>query len=74
MTTVYPGRTATPMQEKVHEQEGKDYDAGALDQPETVADAILHVLDLPGDATIPDVTVRPGARAPSHDSGRRSAS
>jgi NAD(P)-dependent dehydrogenase (short-subunit alcohol dehydrogenase family) len=25
--TVYPGRTATPMQEKVHAQEGADYDA-----------------------------------------------
>ena len=60
VTTVYPGRTATPMQQKVHRQEGKDYDAGAWTRPETVADAILHVLDLPRDATITDVTVRPG--------------
>jgi len=59
VTTVYPGRTATPMQEKVHEQEGRSYDAAAWIRPETVADAILHVLDLPGDATIPDLTVRP---------------
>ena len=35
------------MQEKVHEQEGKDYDAAEWITPETVADAILHVLDLP---------------------------
>jgi short-subunit dehydrogenase len=60
VTTVYPGRTATPMQEKVHHQEGKEYDAAAWIRPETVADAILHVIDLPRDATIPDVTVRPG--------------
>ena len=59
VTTVYPGRTATPMQEKVHEQEGKEYDAAAWIRPETVADAILHVLDLPRDATMTDVTVRP---------------
>lgn len=59
VTTVYPGRTGTPMQAKVHEQEGKEYDASAWIRPETVADAILHVLDLPRDATIPDVTVRP---------------
>ncbi len=59
VTTVYPSRTATPMQEKVHQQEGKAYDAGAWIRPETVADAILHVLDLPRDATIPDLTVRP---------------
>jgi short-subunit dehydrogenase len=59
VSTIYPGRTATAMQEKVHEQEGKDYDAGAWIQPGTVADAVLHVLDLPRDATITDVTVRP---------------
>lgn len=61
VTTVYPGRTATPMQAKVHEQEGKEYDASAWTRPETVADTILHVLDLPRDATMTDVTVRPGA-------------
>jgi short-subunit dehydrogenase len=60
VTSVYPGRTATPMQEQVHDQEGKEYDAGDWIRPETVADAILHVLDLPRDATIPDVTVSPG--------------
>jgi short-subunit dehydrogenase len=60
VTSVYPGRTATPMQERVHDQEGKEYDAGEWIRPETVADAILHVLDLPRDATIPDVTVSPG--------------
>ena len=63
VTTVYPGRTATPMQEKVHQQEGKAYDAAAWIRPETVADAILHVLDLPRDATIPDLTVRPAGVA-----------
>jgi short-subunit dehydrogenase len=61
VSTVYPGRTATPMQEKVHRHEGKDYDAGAWIRPETVADAILHVLDLPPDATISDLTVRPNS-------------
>jgi short-subunit dehydrogenase len=59
VTTVYPGRTATPMQQKVHDQEGKDYDAADWIDPETVADAILHVLDLPDDATIGDLTIRP---------------
>jgi NAD(P)-dependent dehydrogenase (short-subunit alcohol dehydrogenase family) len=63
VSTVYPGRTATPMQEKVHRQEGRDYDAGQWIRPESVADTILHVLDLPRDATVPDVTVRPGPPA-----------
>jgi short-subunit dehydrogenase len=60
VTTVFPGRTATPMQARVHEQEGKEYDGGDWIRPETVADAIRHVLDLPRDATIPDLTVSPG--------------
>ena len=59
VSTVYPSRTATPMQEKVHEQEGRTYDASRWISPETVVDTILHVVDLPADATIPDVTVRP---------------
>ena len=59
VSTVYPSRTATPMQEKVHEQEGRTYDASRWISPGTVVDTILHVLDLPEDATVPDVTVRP---------------
>jgi NADP-dependent 3-hydroxy acid dehydrogenase YdfG len=60
VTSVYLGRIATPMQQKVHEQEGKAYDAGDWGTPEAVAATILHVLDLPRDVTITDVTVRPG--------------
>lgn len=59
VTTVFASRTATPMQEKVHEQEGRTYDPARWLSPGTVADTILHVLDLSPDATIPEVTVRP---------------
>ncbi|MET1000017.1 MAG: SDR family oxidoreductase [Marmoricola sp.] len=59
VSSIYPGRVATPMQERVHEQEGKAYDEGQWIRPETVADAILHVLDLPRDATIADLKVSP---------------
>ena len=59
VTSVYPGRTATPMQQRVHDQEGKDYDASAWIDPGTVVDAVLHVLDLPDDATVIDLTIRP---------------
>lgn len=62
VTTVYPSRTATPMQELVHTQEGADYDESRWIRPGTVADTILHVLDLPADATISEVTVRPASR------------
>jgi short-subunit dehydrogenase len=58
VTSVFPSRTATPMQEKVHDQEGKDYDASDWITPETVADAIVHVLDVPPEATIPELVVK----------------
>jgi NADP-dependent 3-hydroxy acid dehydrogenase YdfG len=59
VTTIFPSRTATPMQEKVHEQEGRTYDASRWIRPGTVTEAILHVLDLPADATVPEITLRP---------------
>jgi NADP-dependent 3-hydroxy acid dehydrogenase YdfG len=59
VATIFPSRTATPMQEKVHEQEGRTYDPSRWIDPAVVADTILHVLDLPEGATIPEVTVRP---------------
>ncbi len=62
VSSVYPGRTATAMQALVHAQEGKDYDPDDWIDPATVAEAIRHVLDLPRDATIPDLTVKPGPR------------
>ncbi|MFC9647795.1 SDR family oxidoreductase [Streptomyces sp. NPDC056937] len=60
VTSVYPGRTASPMQAKVHQQEGKEYDAARWIDPGSVATTILTALDLPRDARIDDVTVRPG--------------
>ncbi|MFD7613816.1 SDR family oxidoreductase [Streptomyces sp. NPDC059828] len=60
VSSVYPGRTASPMQAKVHQQEGKDYDPSRWIDPESVATTILTALDLPRDAEINDLTVRPG--------------
>ncbi|MEW2522448.1 SDR family oxidoreductase [Actinacidiphila alni] len=59
VTTVFPGRTATPMQVKVHRQEGKAYDAERFMDPESVATAVLTAVDLPRDAEIVNLTVRP---------------
>ncbi|MEU6659728.1 SDR family oxidoreductase [Streptomyces sp. NPDC046821] len=60
VTSVYPGRTASAMQVKVHQQEGKPYDAARWIDPESVATTIVMALDLPRDAEINDLTVRPG--------------
>ncbi|GAA5154128.1 SDR family oxidoreductase [Microbacterium pseudoresistens] len=60
VTSVFPGRTATPMQEKVHRQEGEEYDPTRFVDPESVATTIVTALDLPRDAQITDLAIRPG--------------
>lgn len=60
VSTVLPGRTATPMQAQVHAQEGADYDPGEWIAAGTVADAVIGCVDLPGDAVLAEVVLRPG--------------
>lgn len=60
VSSVFPGRTATAMQERVHEQEGASYDPAAFIDPESVVTSMLTVLDLPRDAQIPELTIRAG--------------
>ncbi|GGK37335.1 short chain dehydrogenase [Pilimelia terevasa] len=60
VTTVYPGRTATAMQAAVHAQEGREYDPGRWIQPAAVAAAVRTALDLPVEAHLTEVTIRPG--------------
>lgn len=57
--SIYPGRTATPMQERVFQQEGRSYETEGLIDPESVATSILTMLDLPRDASITDLSIRP---------------
>ncbi len=59
VVSVYPGRTASPMQAEVHKQEGKLYDPSKFVQPEDVAALIVVALGLPLSAEVTDVSVRP---------------
>ncbi|MFS3129942.1 SDR family oxidoreductase [Nocardioides sp. Bht2] len=59
VSTVFPSRTATPMQESVHAQEGRAYDPTEWSDADTVAATIVHLLDLPTDSSINEVTIRP---------------
>jgi len=68
VTSVFPGRTATAMQAEVHAQEGRDYDPAQWIRPETVAEAVLHVLDLPRDAVLPELLLKPGPGGASAES------
>jgi len=57
--SVYPGRTATPRQKRLHEEEGKVYRPEALLQPSDVASVVIHSLTLPKTAEVTDIHIRP---------------
>jgi NADP-dependent 3-hydroxy acid dehydrogenase YdfG len=57
--SVYPGRTASPMQAAVHAAEGKAYTPDRLMQPEDVASVVVDALKLPRSAEVTDIHVRP---------------
>jgi NADP-dependent 3-hydroxy acid dehydrogenase YdfG len=57
--SVFPGRTATPMQEEVQRYEGNEYDPERFIQPRDIAAAVLNALALPRTAEVTDLHVRP---------------
>jgi short-subunit dehydrogenase len=57
--SVYPGKTASAMQQRAHELAGKPYDAESLMQPEDVAQMVLSALALPKTAEMTDLHIRP---------------
>lgn len=57
--SIYPGRTATPMQKEVHRIEGKAYKPDLLMQPEDVAETMVNALRLPRTAEVTDILIRP---------------
>lgn len=61
--TIYPGRTATPMQQRMHVDEQREWRPQSLAQPEDIAHAVVHALQLPRTAEITDLHVRPMLRA-----------
>lgn len=65
--SIFPGRTATPMQEKVHEMEGKTYDPDIFIRAQDVADVVINALLLPVTAEVTDLHIRPMAKAREHN-------
>jgi short-subunit dehydrogenase len=63
--SVFPGRTATAMQEAVVRFEGGDYEPEELLQPEDVAEIILASLGLPRTAEVTEIAIRPLRKTPS---------
>ena len=67
--SVFPGRTATAMQEAVCRFEGRDYEPANLLRPEDVAEIILASLSLPRTAEVTEITIRPLRKSPSRRTG-----
>jgi len=57
--SVFLGRTASEMQEKIYKQDERPYRPELLLQPEDVASVILNALSLPGTAEVTDIHIRP---------------
>jgi NADP-dependent 3-hydroxy acid dehydrogenase YdfG len=60
--TAYVGRTATPMQARVHAIEGRPFVAEELIQPADVAAVIVNALTLPRTVEVTDITMRPASK------------
>ena len=57
--SIYPGQTATSMQQSIYKQKGNIYQPERLLQPEDIADVITHSLMLSSTAEITDIYMRP---------------
>ncbi|MDQ6784185.1 MAG: SDR family NAD(P)-dependent oxidoreductase [Actinomycetota bacterium] len=61
VTSVFPGRVATDMQQDLRAFEGGEYRAEDYVHPNTVAQVIAGALRLPADASMHDVAVMPNS-------------
>ncbi len=57
--SVFPGRTATPLQAAIHGMEDKNYRPERLLQPEDVASVVINALCLPRTAEVTEIDIRP---------------
>jgi NAD(P)-dependent dehydrogenase (short-subunit alcohol dehydrogenase family) len=60
--SVFAGRTATPMQERVHDFEQRPYRPDRLLQPEDVGSIVVNALCLPRTAEVTEIKIRPLAK------------
>jgi NADP-dependent 3-hydroxy acid dehydrogenase YdfG len=60
--SIYPGRTASPMQAMIYQLEERVYQPEQLIQPEEIATVITTVLGLPKGAEVTDINIRPAKK------------
>lgn len=57
--SVYPGRTGTDMQRRLHQGRGEAFHPELFIQPSDVASTVLHLLQLPRTVEVTEVFMRP---------------
>jgi NAD(P)-dependent dehydrogenase (short-subunit alcohol dehydrogenase family) len=57
--SIYPGRTATPLQAALYAKRSEEYRPELLLQPEDVASVVVNALALPRTAEVTDISIRP---------------
>lgn len=63
LTSIFPGRTATPRQEAIYGKNNWTYRPELLLQPEDIADLALAVLELPATAEVTDIMIRAAVKS-----------
>jgi short-subunit dehydrogenase len=59
VTSIFPGSTATSMQERIQRDRGRAYDPDDFMAPEDVATMVLAALELPAKLEVSDIIMRP---------------
>lgn len=57
--SIYPGRTGTDMQRRLHEGRGEPFIPETFIQPDDVASTVLHMLHLPRTVEVTEIFMRP---------------
>jgi len=65
--SVFPGRTASQMQEAVYRFEQRAFDPENLIQPQDIAEIVVKSLELPATAEVTDIHIRPFRKPPSEN-------
>ena len=60
---IHTGRVATPLQERNFREEGRPYQADLLVQPDDIATVVMTVLELPAEAEITEIHLRPAKKS-----------
>ncbi|AJD45356.1 SDR family NAD(P)-dependent oxidoreductase [Rhizobium sp. SEMIA 4085] len=62
--SIFPGKTATPMQETIHDARALSYQADELLQPESVAANLITALSMPSTCEVTEIFMRPARPTP----------